>query len=361
MPDILTPETTGYLNSVRGKQTPLIAEMEKYAEENHVPILDPNSAAFLEVLVKSSNAGTVLEIGTAIAYTTTRIAAALPEKGMIYTIEKSADMIPLAQRNIEASGVKHKIKLLQGEAFHHLLNLDIEFDLIFLDADKEDYKRLFELSLPLLKKGGLYIVDNLLWHGYTAFSGEIPQKYLRSTGMVREFNQIFLKSPALQTSLIPIGDGLGLGYKLTEKGEDTINNIHMCYKNFDLIVNNRMEEPEDMRTLLELTIEGELEKNFEEMCFDAKYMIGLGSSIAKAEESPDINSYGTMKDDLSSTILKFLGNLKEILAFAEEKFQLYFINKYLQQNEEDEEMEDLLRLVSDFAEMKLIINELKRT
>lgn len=360
MPDILTQETLKYLASLRRDPSPLLKEMESHAAENYVPILDKDSASLLEILIKANKARTVLEIGTAIAYSTIRIAAALPENGIVYTIEKSTDMIPIALNNIEASGLTHKIKLLKGDAMRILLKMDTSFDLIFLDADKEDYTRLFQFSLPLLKKGGLYLVDNLLWHGYTSSNEDLPPKYIRSTALIREFNKMFFNTPALQASLVPVGDGFGIGFKLTERGEDALKELHNCYKNFDTIALDRLEESQDVLRLLELALEGETEKHFEELCFDAKYMIGLGGSIAKAEENPEIHSYGTMREDLNKTIVKFLNGLKEILSVADEETQLYFINKYLQQEEEGEEMEDLLRLVNDFAEMKVILNELKR-
>ncbi len=360
MPDILSPETVNYLNSLPTEENPLLIEMEEYARENYIPILDKNSAKLLEILVATSKAKTVLEIGTAIGYSTIRIASVLPEDGKIYTIEKSTDMIPIAERNFDSSGYLKKITLLKGDAIRKLLRLKSTFDLIFLDADKQDYARLFEFSLPLLRKGGLYITDNLLWHGYTSSLEEPPVKYARSTELIREFNNIFFNCKSLRATLIPIGDGLGIGIKLTEIGEDNMTGLQFCYKNFNAITAGRLEEAKDIFTLLELAIESNLEKDFVNLCFDAKYMIGLGSSIAKAEENPEISGYGTMRDDLNKTILKFLQGLKEILGEAEEDIQLYFINKYLQQNDDSDEMEDLLRLVNDFAEFKIILNDIKR-
>jgi predicted O-methyltransferase YrrM len=360
MPDILSPDTLNYLNSLKRDENPLILEMEQYARENYIPILDKNSASLLEILVTSSKAKTILEIGTAIGYTTIRLASALSDDGKIYTIEKSTDMIPLAEQNFEKSGLSKKIVLLKGDAVRKLLKLDVTFDLIFLDADKQDYARLFEISLPLLKKGGLYVTDNLLWHGYTSSLEEPPSNYIRSTELIREFNNIFFNHKALKSSLIPIGDGLGIACKLTGIGEDNMSGLQFCFKNFNAITAGRLEEANDIHTLLELAIENNLEKNFINLCFDAKYMIGLGSSIAKAEENPEITAYGTMRDDLNKTILKFLQCLREILSEADEETQLFFINKYLQQNDESDEMEDLLRLVNDFAEFKIILNDIKR-
>ena len=90
---------------------------------------------------------------------------------------------------------------------------DKKFDLIFLDADKEDYKRLFDYSIILLKKGGLIFVDNLLWHGYAA-SKSVPIKYKTSTKIIREFNILFTSTENLQTTILPVGDGVGIGIKI---------------------------------------------------------------------------------------------------------------------------------------------------
>jgi predicted O-methyltransferase YrrM len=87
-----------------------------------------------------------------------------------------------------------------------------KFDFIFLDADKEDYKRLFDYSMLHLKKGGIIVVDNLLWHGYTA-SSTVPDKYKTSTRHIRDFNKIFILQQNLDSMILPIGDGLGFGIK----------------------------------------------------------------------------------------------------------------------------------------------------
>ena len=87
-----------------------------------------------------------------------------------------------------------------------------KYDFIFLDADKEDYKRLFDYSMVLLKRGGVILVDNLLWQGYAAAS-KVPLKYKTTTKSIREFNKIFIEQPNLRTTILPIGDGLGLGIK----------------------------------------------------------------------------------------------------------------------------------------------------
>jgi len=137
----------------------------------------------------------------------------LRKKGFIHTIEKSEDNIKLAIEFVKRSGYDDKIKIIAGDGLNLLPTMNKKYDLIFLDADKEDYKRLFEYSIILLKKDGIIFIDNLLWHGYAA-SKEIPKEYKTSTKLIREFNKLFTSQANLKTSILPIGDGIGLGIKI---------------------------------------------------------------------------------------------------------------------------------------------------
>jgi len=201
-----------YINSFIPVKDDLLKEMEDYAEENKIPILAKESVEFIEQLIKISNPKRVLELGTAIAYTTIRIARDLKGKSEIHTIEKSPENIAKAKYFLSKSGILKKVKLLEGEAANIMPQLKKKYDFIFLDADKEDYKKLFDYSMVLLKRGGVIVIDNLLWHGYTA-SGRVPQNYKISTRHIRLFNQVFMKQPNLHSAILPIGDGIGLGVK----------------------------------------------------------------------------------------------------------------------------------------------------
>lgn len=212
MNKIISSVQSDYIKSFRKKPDGLIEEMEAYAKEHSVPILSWQSAEFIEQLVLIKNPKRVLELGMAIAYTSIRIARNLKGKSVIHTIEKSADNVTVAKEFISKSGVGTKIKILEGDAINIMPQLKKKYDLIFLDADKEDYKRLFDYSLVLLRRGGLLVVDNLLWHGYAA-SSRVPQNYKESTRHIREFNNLFMNQPNLTTSIIPLGDGLGIGVK----------------------------------------------------------------------------------------------------------------------------------------------------
>lgn len=212
MDKIILSNQLEYISSFRKNTDSLLEEIESYAKEHSVPILSWQSAEFLEQLILLKNPKRVLELGTAIAYSTIRIARQLKGKSVVHSIEKSTDNISLAKDFIAKSGLGAKIKLLEGDAVNVMPQLKKKYDIIFLDADKEDYKRLFDYSLVLLRKGGLLVVDNLLWHGYAA-STRVPQQYKESTNHIREFNALFMNQPNLKTSIIPIGDGLGLGVK----------------------------------------------------------------------------------------------------------------------------------------------------
>ena len=211
MAEILFPVQEQYLLKFKKEEDPLILEMEGYAKEHNVPILSWQSADFMEQLIKISNPKRVLEIGTAIAYSTIRIARNL-KKSVIHTIEKSEDNIEIARENIQKSGLEEKINLFTGNALNVIPQLKKKYDFIFLDADKEDYKRLFDYSLVILKKGGIIFVDNLLWHGYAA-SKRVPQNYKTSTKYIRDFNMVFTSQENLKTTILPIGDGIGIGIK----------------------------------------------------------------------------------------------------------------------------------------------------
>jgi predicted O-methyltransferase YrrM len=212
MSKIILPQQSRYLEFLRYRADPLILEMESYAEKNNIPILHWHSADFMEQLIRIYQPKRVLEIGAAIAYTTIRIATNLNSKSIIHTIEKSKDNIKIAEKNIEKSKYGKKIKIIEGDALRIMPQLEKKYDFIFLDADKEDYKRLFDYSMLLLHKGGVIVVDNLLWHGYAA-SAKVPLKYRKSTKHIRDFNKVFLAQKNLHSVIVPIGDGLGIGVK----------------------------------------------------------------------------------------------------------------------------------------------------
>lgn len=213
MSEIINPHQLKYLESFRPEPDPLILEMEQLAADKKIPILDWKSAELLEQILLLIKPKRVLEIGTAIAYSSIRIARKLKKKGYVDTIEKSLDNMSLASEFIKKAGLENQINLIEGNAKEVMPLLDKKYDLIFIDADKEDYEKVFYYSLMLLKKGGVLFVDNLLWHGYPA-SSKVPPSYKNSTKYIREFNKLFVHQSALVTSIYPVGDGVGIGVRI---------------------------------------------------------------------------------------------------------------------------------------------------
>ncbi len=213
MSEIINPHQLKYLESFRPEPDPLILEMEQLAADKKIPILDWKSAELLEQILLLIKPKRVLEIGTAIAYSSIRIARKLKKKGYVDTIEKSLDNISRASEFIKKAGLENQINLIEGNAKEVMPLLDKKYDLIFIDADKEDYEKVFYYSLMLLKKGGVLFVDNLLWHGYPA-SSKVPPSYKNSTKYIREFNKLFMNQSALVTSIYPVGDGVGIGVRI---------------------------------------------------------------------------------------------------------------------------------------------------
>jgi len=216
MDKIIYKNQLEYIESLTKESDPVISEMVDFAFKNKIPILDRQSASFLEMIIKMIKCGRVLEIGTAIAYSSIRMARIIKRKGKVHTIEKSKDNILLAEKNIKKATLKNKIKIFEGDAFDVIPQLKKKYDLIFLDADKQDYIALLNLSVKLLKKGGVIFVDNLLWHGYAA-AKTVPEKFIPSTKNIRDFNKLFISNPKLKSCIFPIGDGIGIGIKTKKK------------------------------------------------------------------------------------------------------------------------------------------------
>ncbi len=211
---IVRTEQAEYLERLLPANTGLLAEMEAYAEEHRVPIADREVARFLEITARSIRARRVLEIGMAIGYSVVHLARGMGEGSLVVTIEPSEEMIARSEEFIGRAGLGERVRIERGAALEVLPRLAGEtFDAVFLDALKEEYAQYLELSLPLLREGGVVVVDNLLWGGQVA--GEIrSQEQTASTQALREFNQVFVRHPQLLSVILPVGDGLGYAVKV---------------------------------------------------------------------------------------------------------------------------------------------------
>lgn len=210
---ILRREQAEYLERLMPDNTGLLAEMEQYAAERRVPIADRDVAAFLEITALATSARRVLEIGLAIGYSALHLARAVGEGGEVVTIEPSDEMIRLTEDYLGRAGLRERVTIEKGYALEVLPRLAGQFDLVYLDAIKEEYSEYLEASLPLLRVGGVVVADNLLWGGQVAGEIRSPDK-TASTQALREFNQRFVRHPQLRAAVLPVGDGLGYAVKV---------------------------------------------------------------------------------------------------------------------------------------------------
>jgi len=205
---ILHREQAEYLDRLLPPNDALLQEMEAYAADNRVPIADREVARFLEITARASEARYVLEIGMAIGYSVIHLVRGLPANGVVVTIEPDEEMIRLSEEYLERAGMRDRVRIEQGRALEVLPSLTDTFDILFIDALKEEYQGYLDLGLPLLRTGGVVIVDNLLWGGQVA--GEIRSiDQHGSTEALREFNQYFVNHPQLLAEVLSVGDGLG--------------------------------------------------------------------------------------------------------------------------------------------------------
>lgn len=210
---ILQREQALYLDQLHPGGDSLIAEMEEFAAANKVPIADREVALFLEITARAINARKVLEIGMAIGYAVVHLLRGMDAGGQVVTIEPNEKMIERAGDYFQRAGMSERVRVERGLALDVIPKLTDMFDLVYLDAMKEEYEDYLELSLPLLRTGGVVVADNLLWGGQVAGELRTPDQK-KSTESLRRFNQRFVNHENLRAVVLPVGDGLGYGVKI---------------------------------------------------------------------------------------------------------------------------------------------------
>ena len=198
-----------YLYSVIPARDEVLTEMEAEAAKNDVPIVGPVVGRILYQLALISGAKTVFEMGSAIGYSTIWWAQAVGKGGRVYYTDGDRKNAEKAAKYFERAGVAERITVAVGDALELLSEQKQEFDIIFSDVDKEDYPRVLRIATPRLRKGGLFITDNVLW------SGKVAQKNPTepSTKAILEFNRLLYSSPDFYTTILPVRDGVAVAVK----------------------------------------------------------------------------------------------------------------------------------------------------
>ena len=177
------PQSTGFLK-----------ELEDYADERFIPIIQR-------------------EVGSAIGYSSIFFSQFLKDGGEIITLEKDEKYAAIARENIKKAGKDDVIHLIEGSAEETILTVEGELDMVFLDANKSQYRHYFDVIYPNLNSGGIIICDNILYKGMTANDELLPRKHYAIVNNIRDFLDFLCKHEGLTTSIIPIGDGMSLSVK----------------------------------------------------------------------------------------------------------------------------------------------------
>jgi caffeoyl-CoA O-methyltransferase len=198
-----------YLYSMLPKRDEVLTEMEGYASEHNIPIVGPAVARVLQQLALTINAKTIFELGSAIGYSTIWWAQAVGENGRVIYTDGDPKNAERARHYFNRAGVSGRITLHTGDALEFLSEQKQQYDIIFNDVDKEDYPRVLRLVSPRLRKGGLFITDNVLW------SGQVAEKNPKDaqTKAILEFNRALYNSEDFYTTILPIRDGLAVALK----------------------------------------------------------------------------------------------------------------------------------------------------
>jgi predicted O-methyltransferase YrrM len=206
----ITPDyIVSFLEERFPEPTPVLRVIGAYGRKHGVPIVGPLVGRLLHLLVRLSEPSSILEVGTAIGYSTIWLASALPKNGQLATIEISYEALQLAKENLEKAGLSAKVRFLHGDASEVVPSLRESFDMIFLDTDKLLYPKLLPKLIELLRVDGVLIADNTLWGGKVATSDSDS-----STVAIKKFDQMIIDEKRLFSMIIPIRDGLSVSVKL---------------------------------------------------------------------------------------------------------------------------------------------------
>lgn len=219
MSNIVNELVQDYIRNTLKDKEGLLKELEDYAAQHKVPIVHKEVSEFLKVLLKVQKPKRILEVGCAIGYSSILFASTIGDDVEIITVERNEKMIEKAKENIKLAGFKKNITILEGDAEEKLKEVEGEFDMIFIDAAKGQYQLFYDLVIDKLKVDGLLISDNILYQGMVAHDDFVVRRKITIVKRMRNYLDYICNCNYLNTSLIPIADGVALSYKQSERGD----------------------------------------------------------------------------------------------------------------------------------------------
>lgn len=208
--NITDPAVEKYFYGLLPERGPVLRDMEQQARERNIPIVGPAVGRVLFQYARLINARKVFELGSAIGYSTIWWAQAVGEGGEVFYTDGDQKKADEARGYFQREGLESRIRIHVGDALELLSEQKQEFDIIFNDVDKEDYLRVLHLVKARLRRGGLFITDNVLWSGKV--TQENPQE--ESTRAIQEFNKKLYAIGDFFTTILPLRDGVAVSMKL---------------------------------------------------------------------------------------------------------------------------------------------------
>ena len=203
-----------YINSLDTGSGQFLDQLELQAKKDRVPIIRREMQSFLKVLLQIKKPTKILEVGTAVGFSALLMAKYTPEDTRIVTIEKYEKRIPVAKANFQAAGMDHRITLLEGDALEILREMEDSFDFIFMDAAKGQYIHFYPEVMRLWAPEGILVSDNVLQEGDLIESHFAVERRNRTIyKRMREYLYVLKNHEQLETSILPLGDGVTLSVK----------------------------------------------------------------------------------------------------------------------------------------------------
>ena len=210
-----------FINSLDTKNSELLEIIEKEARRDDVPIIRREMQSFLKVLLMLKRPVNILEVGTAVGFSALLMSESVPAGCRITTIENYEKRIPVARENFRRAGKEEQITLIEGDAADVLKTLEGSYDFIFMDAAKGQYIHFLPEILRLLPPGGCLVSDNVMQDGDVIESRFAVERRNRTIhARMREYLYELKHHPELETSVIPLGDGVAVSVKKMERKQN---------------------------------------------------------------------------------------------------------------------------------------------
>lgn len=212
---IVDERIVSYMNSLERTNSKVLADIETDAHRDGVPIIRKEMESFLRIMLSIKRPTKILELGTAIGYSAILMSECIDKDAKIITIENYDKRIPIAKENIIKAGKSEVIELLEGDALKIMPSMEEnQFDFVFMDAAKAQYINFLPEVLRLMKDGAVLITDNVLQEGDLIESKYVVRRRDRTIHKrMREYLEVVKSHPELETSIVPIGDGITVSVK----------------------------------------------------------------------------------------------------------------------------------------------------